>query len=405
MDNIRLILKATRVVLEKYNNDESPTKHQLQFIRSKYSRVLEEFLAMEYDQKRVCIQFMCLARMLFVLEYPRISKETECLVTDSVETNPDFVVSKCMKEGNDTPIICFKQSESVDAVKLLSKKMCFAEDLTEECRILFVRMGGLTCEAVTLDILDIEDMRQPSKLDNYYFVSESFKIYCAIYFRAILGYYRNVKLHESKFSNVCVCSNETIETFFEKEICAKISSPMLLQIFRRVCVQAYTFPGDKEWYEYKYPNSPYIFMEALEKIRPLLAKEYRLECSQSIETIIYKTKVNKGLTGQCCRLFVLGVFGHYLDVIYHIRFWEKRVVFYNNELNSRELLVKMRRGDLPLIINNLSQFCVYWRGQTWKSKNIYTILNMWVSTIRNENREFRQVVAKVKNYVTAKEKS
>lgn len=292
----------------------------------------------------------------------------------------------------DKPILLYTQQEVVDCLLMMTEKI---DQLPYEAvpetrkilRLLYIRHGQFICQKNMTEFLNVPNFYD-SNLD---IPNRDYLTFATIYFHAVQR-----RLFYWDLMNPVVpppkrCQDEAIErcrNWIMNEVYAHMTDENFDDIYKATYEEdAYVFPGDLDWYSYRYPDLPnFQIGPIIDCFRKEMTKKYYSEYRVSKETLLDSVNQNSH-TGHCARLFMFNAIHQYISTIMTgVKFqWKDALVITNQmlESSSRELL-RESGVKVPYFVQVFSRFCVYDVGNIYVSDNFYESFVIWLSLIRDK---------------------
>jgi hypothetical protein len=310
--------------------------------------------------------FGALCQAHFVVTYRRINDETARLKElGYFPEDEDLLIRRLLRKDDKTPIWMFTQSQAMDAMLYVSEKLNHVKShklarLALKVEALFTRCSVFFCEAnLAPEVLDVPDMRTDGH------VNANFLRYCCIYFNAIfrrLFYYELIKPMIVEPIDTAAAESK-LQAFVEGTVCTFLGEEGVEDLYQAACDDAYRFPGDKQWYQFLYPDFEAITGDVLQQTRPLYAKSFFTE-----------NRVSKA-----------------------------PILITNRQMSTTEAHIKMQRGKMPLLIQFCSRFWVYDHKTVWATDGIYCALATWLYILKRRYKglllgtTFKRLIDKIWN--------
>jgi hypothetical protein len=281
----------------------------------------------------------------------------------------------------DRPLMQYTQEDIINALLMVSENINqisqrAVAETKKVLELLYTRNGMFIVEPEQMTLKGF--VHQSGKYPNRdYFTLVS------IYFHAIQRriYYYELIPRKEDFS----IDREIVDrcrAWIEKELCENTMEEETFQkLYGESCEEAYVFPGDKEWYTYRYPDLPTNQVApVLECFRKDLAKKYFSEYRISIQTVLATINQNTH-TGLCGQHFVLNVVHSYMLSQFKYD-WKDAVLIMNEDMEiSQDLLLD---PEMPYLIQVFSKLCVFHEGFIYgDGDDLYETLAIWFYFIKN----------------------
>lgn len=275
-------------------------------------------------------------------------------------------------------IINYSQQDVMNGLLMLSQKVdqlphSAVEEIEKILRLLYLRNSIFLCESSTECILNVPGMT--AKVEECLIPNRHYITFCSIYVHAIerrLFYYRQIQ---------CVNVPDVITPDmiarveqWVQDITNGLGTEGFEDCYGKSCEEGYQFPGDREWFKYRYPDQPAHTGAILDCFRRTFAQSYYVEYRMSKESVL--AAVNQAShTGHCARIFVLNVVNQYLKTHYNVP-WRDGLVIDNKDLEGSQ--VKLFRNQAPFFLQLFSRHCVYNDRTFYPSDCMYQSLAIWL---------------------------
>lgn len=329
--------------------------------------------------------FIELSRSRFICMYTDVSKETE-YVRKEGQRPDEFSISyrleltKFLSEDGgvpwDRPLMMFSQQDVFRTLLLLTKILdSLPLESTGELRrlvdILFTRNSVFFCEETSPEILNMELMRQEGK--EFYRPSRDYLVFSCVYFHALyrrLYYLESIKQTELTLpKGVRKRTEEWIH-----EVINSFGSEGFEDCFNKAVEEAYNFPGDREWFRYRYPDMPAQTGPILDCFRKAESKAYFTQHRISRETLLNSVELNSH-TGHCARLCILNIIDQYMRTRFSIP-WRDGLVIPNSGIEGSQ--VELFQNRAPYLLQLYSRYWVYDEATIYPSDSIYESFAYWL---------------------------
>jgi len=271
-------------------------------------------------------------------------------------------------------IMSFKQSNVMDTLLMLTERLDSLpfeafDELKMVVKLLYTRNGVFFCQE-TPNLLDRETMRDGNRINRDY------AIFCSIYFHALfrrMYYYElleRIEIHHG--------DGEMVREWVTDDVCKALGAEGFEDCFQRSCEEAYAFPGDLEWFAYRYPNLPKQTGPILGCFRPEYAKRYYTDYRLSKEAVLSAVQ-QPTHAGHCARLFVINAVDQYMKIHYSVP-WKDGLVIPNNGMEGAQ--TKLFRNDAPYLVQVLSRYSVYHDRKIYSSNCLYETIAMWMRLLK-----------------------
>jgi len=342
--------------------------------------------------------FMELSRAHWLLSYKKLADEKHTIlnsaaVLDNVPMQL-FSLSNCASEfwqsTDKLSIFKYGQREVIDALLMMTRRineMPFQEDTLDDFRklvhILYTRNSVFCCQTCSLAALNVEEMRDELP-DGQYVANRDYINLCSIYFNCL---FRRLYYFDKLSDNIEVVvlpddSAECIEHWVEADICHSLGTEGIEDTYAMACDRSFDFPGDEEWFKYKYPARPSEKGPILDCIRPVQAKMYFSAGMITKDPILAAAHgFRADHQGVSARLFVLMAVDQWFRSVYGAQ-WLNAVLINNSDIEISD--VKLRKCKFPCLLQVLTGFWVYSRGKIYPTNNIYQTVYMWFYILQRD---------------------
>jgi hypothetical protein len=206
--------------------------------------------------------------------------------------------------------------------------------------------------------------------------NRDYMIFCTIYFHAL---FRRIFYYELLDKAAAVDGNaKQIERWVSDEVCKALGAEGFEDCFQKSCEEAYAFPGDSEWFAYRYPNLPKQTGPILGCFRPEYAKKYYTDYRLSKEAVLAAVQ-QATHAGHCARLFVINAIDQYMKIHYGIP-WKDGLVIANCGMEGSQ--TKLFRSDAPYLVQVFSRYSVYYKHTIYSSNCLYTTIATWMNILK-----------------------
>lgn len=286
-----------------------------------------------------------------------------------------------------TPVMAFRQSDVVHCLLMMTEKLdqlpwSARGELEQVYRMVYTRNSVFFCDETTTDILDMPQMRTAGSTDPLVAPNVDYMVFCTIYFHAIRRriFYSNV-IKEAELP-VLLPKNivERVQKWFEDEVCSTFGSEEFEECYGKACEASYAFPGDLEWFKYRYPDVSPQTGPILECFRKELLKRYGTDYRVGKEAILAAVDLNSH-SGHCARIFVVDAIDQYMRIRFNIP-WRDGVVIKNDALEGKK--DKLLRRGAPLMVQVFSRFMAYDNRRVYVTDSIYQAFAGWLALLRRE---------------------
>jgi hypothetical protein len=332
--------------------------------------------------------FTELSRTHFILMYPHIVQENE-QVAKSGEYTDDLLISfrleLCNFMGEDsnwkTPVMMYTQQDVMNALLMLTEKldqlpMAAVDELKHVLRVLYTRNSVFLCETSTEQILNVPNMRTAeNNMPN-----RDYLTFCTIYFHAIqrrIFYYEHVQKSDRLPAEVDEAMVERVRLWVA-DVVDSLGQEGFEDCYAKACEEAYNFPGDREWFKYRYPNLPAQTGPILDCFRKKYAERYYMDYRASKDSVLGVID-QASHSGSAARIFVLNAVDQYMKTQFSIP-WRDGLVIDNNALEGNQ--VKLYRSKAPYLLQVFSRHWVYDKAAVYPCDSLYQSLAIWMYLLK-----------------------
>jgi hypothetical protein len=353
---------------------------------------LDYYVILSTGEERLSASlFAVLAQGKFLTKYDRM------MIESSIESKLDterreklFICTKIDKYR----INMLKQSDTVQALLYISRKICTAEWeelplLKKATDALFTRISTFFCQANNQDILDAPDMTEEN--GNGFVPNERYRTMTSIYLFFILRRFRNFDRlkHSFRTQLPVAIKRDKIQKWFETDVCDYLGEESVLEMYDNSKDEAYLIEGDREWIQASQPFSSPSLGPRLQSLRPGEAEDYFSADRISQECILAGAADAVDIRGRCAQIFVCKALSTYINIKYNVPDWKTCVVISNRRFFGTATQVKLLQGRLPFIVAVVSRFWVYNINRDgdldiWVTDNIYDAFGMWLYILKDQ---------------------
>jgi len=337
--------------------------------------------------------FTELSRTHFIIMYPKIRQENDTVAQNGEYTNDAFIISYRMDmceylEGPWTrPIMMYKQEDIMNALLMLTEKidqlpMDAIEEVKKTLEVLYTRNSVFLCESSNTDILNVEGMRTPlpgAEDDSYIIPSRHYITFCTIYFHAIqrrIFFYEQInKRYDKKIPQDVI---DRIQHWIV-ELVDALGAEGFEDCHAKASEEAYNFPGDREWFKYRYPDLPAQTGAILDCFRKEYAKRYFTEYRVSKESVLGAVNQTSHM-GHAARIFVLNAVDQYMKTQFNFP-WRDGIVIDNDAIEGAQ--VQLFRNKTPYLLQVFSRYWVYDDATVYPCDNLYETLAIWMYILKH----------------------
>lgn len=294
------------------------------------------------------------------------------------------------------PILQYGQGDIMNGLLMLTEKIdqLSVESIKETQKVLellytrngmFIEEENMICDAIGFVH---ENGKHPNR--DYF-------TFCAFYFHAVqrrLYYADLIPCKIQRPHGLPEGSIERCKAWVETTLCGNIEGEVYEKTYYKSCNEGYVFPGDLEWFTYRYPDLPQDqIAPILECFRKGMAKKYFSEFRISLQTLLASVDQDTH-TGHCARLFLINIIDDYMKN--HLDFKWKNVVVIDNEMieRSTEDMIYEEQLEAPLLIQQFSRYCVYNDSGIYTCDNFYETLTIWFYLIKKKKR-FEKLIERI----------
>jgi hypothetical protein len=236
-------------------------------------------------------------------------------------------------------------------------------------------------------------------------ITRDYLTFATIYFVAIHRRFFYWDLIPQKSFVIPEGSLDRCRRWIEKDVYGQMTDENFDDIYKKTYEEdaAYKFPGDLDWYNYRYPDLPnFQIAPILGCFRKELMQKYFSEYRISKETLLDSVNQNSH-TGHCARLFMFNAIDQYMSIAMNMK-WKDALVISNGmlESSSKELLREFG-VTVPYFVQLFSRYCVYDVGNIYVTDNFYESLIIWLSLIRDKKNWGNLIDKIIKGYETIPE--
>lgn len=320
------------------------------------------------ESKRVSVNiFIELSRSNFLLNYNEIIAESdeikklEGLPTKDYNVLWSMSKSKHFPDASNLAIMMYKQTDVINLLLLLTEKLDqltfdSISELERILKLLWTRNAVFVCQVVENDsgMTLIEYMT-----------------FCTIYFHAIfrrMFYYKLIP----KGPNIDL-PFDNCKKWIRTEVCEGLGSEGFEDCYAKACEECYHFPGDLEWFKFRYPEMQAQTGPILDCFRKEMAKKYFTDYRSSMDSVlaVYNQPSH---SGQCSRTFIINAIDQYMRMHFNIP-WKDGVVIKNDGIEGSKH--KLFRKSAPFIVQVYSRYSVYEDSKIYSSDDIYQTFTFW----------------------------
>ena len=314
-------------------------------------------------------------------------------------TNSEFWTNIPLPDALDwnQPVMKYSQEEIIAAVNMLCEVMHDLgdphgkyADTTQEFidffRVLYTRNAMLMCQGSCVpEVLNEVEMREFVDEEELMCIPNiDYFVWCSFYFGAIMRriYYWS-KIKQNEIPERPEVDYEEIKNCQEwlVNLVELLGEDGYEDCYMETCAEAYTIPGDLEWFSFKYPTKQPVLGSILFELRPQLRKRFQEDQHLSQDTVLEKTK--QDIPKFMCRvnsIFVLNC------VDTHLRNmgtqWKNAIMVQQEGIELSAW--KLSRPLWPVLLQIFSRYVVYNKLHYITCDSIYEAIIIWFKLLRDE---------------------
>jgi len=170
-----------------------------------------------------------------------------------------------------------------------------------------------------------------------------------------------------------------LQYFVERDI--KIGSENFEEDYAKACEEGYSFPGDLEWFRFRFTDIPPQTGPMLDCFRKDLAKQFYTNYRVSQEVVMSAAQQSSH-SGHASRIFIFNLFDQYMRIHYKIP-WKDAVLITNSALSKSENEKKLfSKKSAPLLVQVFSKFWVYYDKKVYMTDDIYEAISYWMYLLK-----------------------
>jgi hypothetical protein len=349
--------------------------------------------------------FVELSRTFFLLNYNLVMKESDILknAKENDEREKDLLIlwkfdqTKSLSSVSltwDKPVFRFTQSEIITGLLVLTEHLNFLpyeeglNDLKMASKILYLRNAIFFCQELKLEILDSTDnfnikFNSSSELLT---PNRDYYTFCTIYFHAIFRriFYGELiqKLNVNKLPEEKAI--ERCKAWIAGEVCDGLGLDGFDDLYDKSYEEAYRFPGDLEWFKYKYPDQASHTGPILDCFRKEYSKKFYAEHRTSKEAVLNTVGLNNHV-GLCSYCFILNAVDQYFKTSFQLN-WRDCICIENSAIEGTQKI--MLRGKVPYLVQFFSKYYCFHKGQVFITDCVYTSIVNWLWVLRKYYKGF-----------------
>jgi hypothetical protein len=309
------------------------------------------------------------------------------------------------------PIMQYNQQDIIDALLMLTENIdrisCSQSSIDETKKILellYTRNSMFICVPWEKDdpIFNVKGFIH----ENGLFPNRDYFTFTTIYFHSIQRriFYNDLFIqHTDKKPVLPEGAILRCREWVEQVLCGNLEDEVFEKIYAESCDEAYVFPGDYEWYIYRYPDLPnHQIAPILECFRKEYAKKYFSEYRISLQTILASINANSH-TGHCARLFLINLIDAYMKNNLDFK-WKDIVIISNEMLEGATEEIIRDEGETPYLVQTFSRYCLYNDSGVYICDDFYETLTYWFFIIkeRGKKHRFTKLIEKIIDNVKQK---
>jgi hypothetical protein len=286
------------------------------------------------------------------------------------------------------PVLFYTQSQAQMVIMFLTQQLneVRADSVLEFKSMyewLWIRIAQLQMEVLPPQVIDVEDMRIcVLKEEKMYACNRDFGIFVSFYMGEIcrrLFYYEMLSKRALKLPGVhgiidtqrCRSWIEHIVKFFAEEA--------FTDLYVDSCNESYSFPGDDQWFKFRWPRKIHSRAACLADLRPHLYRRFFSESRATRSSVL-----NSINSSHVSRLFMLKAISQYIQIkmggATEVR-WYQGVVIHSNDIYMSTY--NLQNNMAPFLLQVLSTYWAYDEGTVWKCDEFYETLCVWFRLLRN----------------------
>jgi len=246
---------------------------------------------------------------------------------------------------------------------------------------LWIRIAQLQIEIHPAELIDVEDMRVcVLKDEKMYAANREFGIFVSFYMGEItrrLFYYKMLSKREMTL-DVRVVDTQECKKWIE-HIIKFFAEEAFTDLYVESCNESYSFPGDDQWFKYRWPRKIHSRAACLADLRPHLYRRFFSESRATRASVL-----NSINSSHVSRLFMLKAISQYIQIkmggATEVR-WYQGVVIHSNDIYMSTY--NLQNNMAPFLLQVLSTHWAYDEGTVWKCDEFYETLSVWFYLLRN----------------------
>ena len=215
-------------------------------------------------------------------------------------------------------------------------------------------------------------------------INRKFLIFCTIYLTKI----RRRLYYQSMIPKRVIGGGRSVESLIPegalerlKEWCGKLAEGLadnFAERFSANCREAYSFPGDKQWYNFRYPRMSKTIEAQVKQLRPETARAFFAENNVSAENAL--ERADKSVAA---RFFVIDLIDRWFMIYRDLR-WRDGYVVKNEDIESQ--FDKLSKSKDPFIVQVFSTFWIWLGAKVLVVDDIYSAICLWLVCVRKSRR-------------------
>lgn len=290
------------------------------------------------------------------------------------------------------PIMLYTQSQVQIVILFLTQQLneVKSDSVIEFKRVfewLWLRVCELQKEVWPQDVLDEEGMRllvlsAPPGGKDQFAANKDFGVFVAFYMGEIarrLFYYDMLSKRKMQSVDLGLFSPQGEKTrSWIEHIVNFFAEEAFTDLYVESCNDAYAFVGDDHWFKYIWPQKIHSRAACLAELRPHLYRRFFSESRASRISIL-----NSVNTSHISRSFILKAISQYIQIklggATAVK-WDQGVVIHSNDIVMSTY--NLQANQAPFLLQVLSTYWAYDRGQVWKCDDFYESLAVWFHLLR-----------------------
>lgn len=340
--------------------------------------------------------FVELSRSFFLFNYAQVIKESAILKVNENAENLlitwKFNQTKHFESLNitwDKPVFRFTQTEIITGILMLTEHLNLIPyeglaDLKEAVKILYLRNAIFFCEEMRPEMLDSTEefiTKSPTGNPGMLTPNREYQTFCTIYFHAVFRriFYGELiaPLNHKLYMNEAI---ERCKKWIAEEVCPSLGIDGFEALYDKSYEEAYQFPGDLEWFKYRYPDQATYIGPILDCFRKEYSKKYYGEHRTSIESVLGTFGLNNH-TGLCSYYFIINAVNQYFKTSCQFD-WRECVFVDNDALEASEK--QILRSKVPYMVQYFSKYYCFDKehDKIYISDCIYSSIVYWMYILK-----------------------